>query len=154
MYALSQFKISLFSTSQICLTIIYISQCGLVPFSSSDYKSSYTFKALLQKTNHNKRNKTSFWMTGRSLGKHPYLQDKPQFAAANRLHGAPYGVDKYSHWGCCAVIREAQKEARRRLLAVLGVYRLPVKIIACSADLQSHSWQSLLAQNAVPWEPS
>ena len=96
----------------------------------------------------------SFGTTGESLGKHQYLQDKPQVAAAKRLHGSPHPVDKYSSWGCCTVIKEAQKEVRRRLLARFGAYCLPIKIIACSVDLQSHTRQGLLTQKATLWEPS
>lgn len=153
MYLLSLLKISLFLTSQTGLTIIHISECGLVPFSSLDYKSNYTFKTLLQKTNHNKWNKMSFWMTGWSFGKHQDLSDKPHFAAANGPHGPPCSVDKYSCWGCGVLIRETQREARR-LLMVFGVDCLPIKIITCLQICKVTAAKTMLAQMAVLWEPS
>ena len=35
-------------------------------------------------------------MTGVSVGKHSIYRTSPRFAAANRMHGSPYHVDKYS----------------------------------------------------------
>lgn len=108
---------------------------ALGPLCSWDYKSNYTFKTLLQKTNHNKQNEMSFWMTGWSFGEHQYSHGKPRFAEpTNRLHGSPYSVDKYNCWGGWAVIRRAWKEVGRKLvMIVFGAYCHPIKIITCSA---------------------
>lgn len=85
----------------------YGSKCTSVPLFSSDYKSNYAFKTLLQKLITIPRMKCHpEWqalpkLPGQSFRKHQYSQDKSQFAeSTNRLHSSLYSVDKYSCRGC------------------------------------------------------
>ena len=93
-------------------------------------------------------------MTGVSLGKHQHLQDKPQVCCSQQNARFSLACWQIQQLRLLCSNKGSQEEARKRLLAGFGAYCLPIKIITCSTDLQSHTRQGLLAQKATLWEPS